>query len=99
MKILRIMINILLIPVLAVITLVQWIAIFLNSISSVIMGILSFIIAATGIVSLLCGISSGRDTLNMLVGAFVIFVIPYVENWFVERIALLRCLISKCIRS
>ena len=44
-------------------------------------------------------LASGQEFLKMMITAFVIFLIPHIGNWLVERIALLRFLIGDFIRS
>ena len=99
MIVLKTIATLLLFPVAAALTLIQWIGIFLNSISGVVMGILSFLFVLTGLASLLFGLASGPEFLKMMITAFVIFLIPHIGNWIVERIALLRFLIGDFIRS
>ncbi len=99
MIVLKLILKIALLPALLAVTLIQWIGIFLNSISGVIMGILSFLFALTGIASLLFGLASGGECLKMLAAAFVIFLIPHIGNWLIERIILIRCMIGEFIRS
>ena len=99
MLILKVIAKIVLLPVLLAAILIQWIGIFLNSISGVFTGILSFIIVLTGIASLLFGLASGPETLKMLIAAFAVFLIPHIGNWLIERIILLRCMIGNFIRS
>jgi hypothetical protein len=77
----------------------MWIGIFLNSISGVVMGVLSFLFVLTGTASLLFGLASGPEFWKMILTAFVIFLIPHIGNWLIERIALLRCLVGDFIRS
>ena len=89
MKLIRLIVKIILLPMAVVLTLVQWIGIFLNSISDMVMGILSFLFVLT----------SGAEFLKMMIAAFVIFLIPHIGNWVVERIAVLRLLIGDFIRS
>ncbi len=60
MIILKIIAKILLLPVIVALTVIQWLGIFLNSISGVILGILAFIFALTGIASLAFGLASAR---------------------------------------
>ncbi|MCR5448352.1 MAG: hypothetical protein K6F23_03055 [Solobacterium sp.] len=89
MKLIRLIVKIILLPMAVVLTLVQWIGIFLNSISGMVMGILSFLFV----------LASGAEFLKMMIAAFVIFLIPHIGNWVVERIAVLRLLIGDFIRS
>jgi len=86
MIVLKIILKILLFPVVAALTLIQWVGIFLNSLSGVILGILAFIFALTGIASLAFGLASGPEALKMMAAGFVIFMIPVVGEWFVGMI-------------
>lgn len=99
MKVIRIILKAALLPVILAVTLIQWAGIFLNSISGVFMGILSFIFALTGIASLLFGLASGGECMRMMVAAFVIFLIPHIGNWLIERVILFRRVIGDFIRS
>ena len=64
MKLIRWIVKIILLPVACVLTLIQWIGIFLNSISGVVMGILSFLFVLTGTASLIFGLASGSEFLK-----------------------------------
>lgn len=99
MLILKVIAKIVLLPVLISVILFQWIGIFLNSLSSVVAGILAFLFVLTGTASLLFGLASGPEFLKMIAAGFVIFLIPHIGNWLIERIILLRCLIGDFIRS
>jgi hypothetical protein len=99
MKLIRWIVKIILLPVACVLTLIQWIGIFLNSISGVVMGILSFLFVLTGTASLLFGLASGPEFWKMIITAFVIFLIPHIGDWMIERITLLRYLVGDFIRS
>ncbi len=88
MSVLRIVAKILLFPVVAALTLIRWIGIFLNSISGVLLGILAFIFTLTGIVSMAFKVASGPEALKMIVIGFVIFMIPVIGEWFVTLLAL-----------
>ena len=99
MKLIRWIVKIILLPVACVLTLIQWIGIFLNSISGVVMGILSFLFVLNGTASLLFGLASGPEFWKMIITAFVIFLIPHIGDWMIERITLLRYLVGDFIRS
>lgn len=86
MILLKIIAKILLIPVIVVLTMVQWAGIFLNSLSGVVLGILAFIFAMTGIASLMFGLASGSEALKMIITGFVIFMVPVLGEWFVTMI-------------
>ena len=99
MFLLKVIGKIILIPVIAIVILIEWVGIFLNSLSCVVTGILSFLFVLTGTASLLFGLASGPEFLRMMAIAFVIFLIPYVGNWFIERIAALRYFLGDYLRS
>ena len=99
MVILKVIVKIILLPVLIAAILLQWIGIFLNGISGVAAGILAFLFVLTGTASLIFGLASGPEFLRMMIIAFVIFLIPHIGNWLIERIILIRCLIDDFIRS
>ena len=96
---LKIIAKILLLPVIVVLTAIQWIGIFLNSISGVILGVLAFIFALTGIASLAFGLASGPEALKMIAAGFVIFMIPTIEGWFVGMITTANAGLRDFIRS
>ena len=88
MFLLKLIGKIILIPIMLALTLIQWIGIFLNSISGVILGILAFIFALTGIASLAFGLASGPEALKMIAVGFVIFTIPIIGEWVVTMISM-----------
>ena len=99
MMLIRWCVKMILLLVAFILMLFQWIGIFLNSISGVVMGILSFLFASTAMASLLFGLASGAEIMKMMAVAIVIFLIPHIGNWMIERIVLLRCVIGDYIRS
>lgn len=99
MIVLKIIAKILLLPVIVALTVIQWIGIFLNSISGVILGILAFIFALTGIASLVCGLASGPEALRMIAIGFVIFMIPVAGEWILTMIEAVHTGLLDFIRS
>ena len=99
MTILKIIAKILLFPVIAVLTLIQWAGIFLNSISGVILGILAFIFALTGIASLAFGLVSGPEALKMIAAGFVIFMVPVIGEVLVTAVTMANDGLRDFIRS
>lgn len=99
MIVLKIIVKILLFPVVAALTLIQWAGIFLNSISGVILGILAFIFALTGIASLAFGLASGPEALKMIAAGFVIFMVQVIGEWFVGIITAANAGLRDFIRS
>lgn len=99
MFLLKLIGKIILIPIMLALTLIQWIGIFLNSISGVILGILAFIFALTGIASLAFGLASSPEALKMIAAGFVIFMVPVVGEWFVGMITAANARLRDFIRS
>lgn len=99
MIVLKIIAKILLFPVVAALTLIQWAGIFLNSISGPILGILAFIFALTGIASLIFGLVSGQEALKMITAGFVVFMVPVIGEWFVTKITAANTGLRGFIRS
>ncbi len=99
MFLLKLIGKIILIPIMLALTLIQWIGIFLNSISGVVLGILAFIFALTGIASLAFGLASGPEALKMIAAGFVIFMIPVIGEWFVGIVTTARTGLRNFIKS
>ena len=99
MFLLKLIGKIILMPIMLALTLIQWIGIFLNSISGVVLGILAFIFALTGMASLIFGLASGLEALKMIVAGFVIFMIPVIGEWFVGMITAANAGLRDFIRS
>ena len=99
MSVLRIIAKILLFPVVIVLALIQWIGIYLNSISEVLLRIMAFIFALTGLASLAFGLASGPEAFKMIVIGFFIFMIPVIGEWFVDMIATTNAGLRRFLRS
>lgn len=98
MRMIRILLKVILFPIIWALTLILWICIFLNSISGLIMGILSLIFALTGIASLLFGLVTSGECLKMMIAAFILFVLPHIGNWLIVEIINFRLLINYLLR-
>ena len=96
---LKIIAKVLLLPVIVVLTAIQWIGIFLNSISGVILGILAFIFALTGIASLAFGLASSPEAFKVIAAGFVIFMVPVIGDWIVSAITAASAILHDFIRS
>ena len=99
MVVLKVIAKILLFPVVVALTVIQWAGIFLNSISGVILGILAFIFALTGIASLAFGLASGSEAIKMIAVGFVIFMMPVAGEWILTMIEALHTALCDYIRS
>ncbi|MCB7320592.1 CD1845 family protein [Lacrimispora sp. 210928-DFI.3.58] len=87
MALIKMFLKLLVLPLIAAVTLIQWVGIFLTQFSTVILNLLAgllFLIAAAG---WMFGIGTGAETLQMLTVAFVVFIIPHIAEWLIIRIA------------
>ena len=87
MFMLKLLLKLILFPVMLAVTLIQWVGIFLMGFSSVIFYILSGIVFLTAILSWAFQIAPGAEVLKMLAIAFVVFIVPHIGEWIVERIS------------
>ena len=99
MIIVKFIIKIALLPVLLLTIIGQWIGAFFTGIASVILGLLSTLAWVVAILSYLMRISSGREALQMMVIAFVAFILPHICSRLTEGIVGLRCSIGNFMRS
>ena len=99
MMIVKLIMKVVLLPVLLLTIIGQWIGAFFTGIASVILGLLSTLAWVVAFLSYLMGISSGREALQMMVIAFVAFILPQICAWLIEGIVGLRCSIGNFMRS
>ncbi|MZT27783.1 hypothetical protein GT642_12660 [Butyricicoccus sp. BIOML-A1] len=99
MALIKIFFKLLALPLIASVTLIQWVGIFLTQFSTVIFNLLAgmmFLIAAAG---WMFGIATGAETLQMLTVAFVVFIIPHIAEWLIIRIAAINYGLRDFIKS
>ena len=99
MALIKIFFKLLVLPLIAAVTLIQWVGIFLTQFSTVIFNLLAglmFLIAAAGFVF---GIGTGTETLQMLTVAFVVFIIPHIAEWLFIRITAINYGLREFIKS
>lgn len=99
MALIKMFLKLLVLPMIAAVTLIQWVGIFLTQFSTVIFNLLAglvFLIAAAG---WMFGIGTGAETLQMLTVAFVVFIIPNIAEWLIIRIAAINYGLRKFIKS
>ncbi|NLT41022.1 MAG: hypothetical protein GXX89_11285 [Clostridiales bacterium] len=87
MILLRLLLKLVLIPVMLAVTLLQWVGIFLTSVSSAIFFILSGIVFLIAVLSWVFQIAPGAEVVKMLAIAFAVFIVPHIGEWIVGRIA------------
>ena len=99
MVFLRLMLKILVLPLIAAVTLIQWAGIFLTQFSSVIFNLLAGLMFLLSVVGWLMGIITGTETMRMLAVGFVVFIIPHIAEWLIVRIAVINCNLRNFLKS
>jgi hypothetical protein len=87
MFLIKLIFKLLALPIVAALTLLQWMGLFLTGFSSIIFNLLAGICFMLAITSYPMGICTGAEVIRILITGFVVYIIPHIANWFIERIA------------
>ena len=79
-KLVKLILTLLTLPLLVVVWLLKWFVTFLHCCSAWIFYLLGSVLLATAVLSFLMKQSQGIEALQMLIGGFVIFMIPQVAG-------------------
>lgn len=93
-KLAKLILTLLTLPLLVVVWLLKWFVMFLYCCSAWIFYLLGSVLFATAVLSFLMKQSQGMEALQMLIGGFVIFMIPQV----VGSVAVFLELVAATIR-
>lgn len=74
-------------PLIALLTLVEWLGIFALDISQFIINKLAALIFFIACCCLLFGKVTFREAAAMFAGSFCVFALPYAAEWILERIS------------
>lgn len=99
MRLLRIIGKILAFPVMLIVTVIQWLFIFLISFSSVIFKVLAGLFLLVAVLSLIFGLATWPEALRAILVGFIVFMIPTIGQGITTLIAVLRKGLSDFIRS
>ena len=99
MALIKIFFKLLALPLIAAVTLIQWVGIFLTQFSTVIFNLLAGLMFLIAVAGWMFGISTGAETLQMLTFAFVVFIIPHIVEWLIIRIATINYGLRDFIKS
>ena len=99
MAMIKIFFKLLVLPLIAVVTLIQWGGIFLTQFSTVIFNLLAGLMFLIAVAGWMFGIGTGSETLQMLTVAFVVFIIPHIAEWLIIRIAAINYGLREFIKS
>ena len=98
-KAIKLTLKTLSLPLIAVITLVQWIGIFLTGLAGGILNVHPVLFDLTAGVAFLMGLASGPEALKMLAVGFVLFILPVIAERIIIGITAIRCNLAEFIRS
>ena len=90
MAVVRFMLKAVLFPVLLIVTLAEWMGIFLTSFASVLFYLFAGLCFILAVFSYLAGISTGPEALRMLVIGFIAFILPHLAAWLIGGIGALK---------
>ena len=99
MALTKIFFKLLVLPLIVAVTLIQWVGIFLTQFSTVIFNLLAGLMFLIAVAGWVFGIATGAETLQMLAVAFVVFIIPYMSEWLIIRIAAINYGLREFIKS
>ncbi len=91
--------KIIAIPLMLVITLVQWFGVFLVGCSAVILNLFAGLCFMLAIFCYLTQISTGSESIQMLITGFVVFMVPVAGEWIIDRIMDINVGLRNFIRS
>lgn len=94
-KLVKLILTLLTLPLLVVVWLLKWFVTFLHCCSAWIFYLLGSVLLATAVLSFLMKQSQGIEALQMLIGGFVIFMIPQVVGSVVVFLELAAAIIRQ----
>ena len=99
MALIKIFFKLLALTMIAAVTLIQWVGIFLTQFSTVIFNPLAGLLFLIAIAGWMFGIGTGTETLQMLTAGFIVFITPRISEWLIIRIAAINYKLRDFIKS
>ena len=99
MALIKMFFKLLVLPLIAAVTLIQWVGIFLTQLSTAIFNLVAGLMFLIAVAGWMFGISTGAETLQMLTVAFVVFIIPHIAEWLIIRITAINYVLHDFIKS
>lgn len=90
MRLLKVIGKILVFPVMLIVTVIQWLFVFLVSFSSVIFYLLAGLFLLVAVLSLIFGVSTWIEALRPALAGFIVFLIPVIGQGVTAIIAVFR---------
>ena len=99
MALIKIFFKLLVLPLIAAVTLIQWVGIFLTQFSTIVFNLLAGLLFLTAVAGLMLGIGTGAEAVQMMTVAFVVFIIPHFAEWLITGIAAVNYRLREFIKS
>ena len=99
MRLIKLFLKMLALPIMMAVTLIQWVGIFLTQFSTIVFNLLAGLIFLIAVAGLMLGIGTGAAVVQMMMIAFVIFIIPHFAEWLLIRIAAVNYRLREFIKS
>ena len=99
MRLIKLFLKMLALPIMMAVTLIQWVGIFLTQFSTVIFNPLAGLLFLIAIAGWMFGIGTGTETLQMLTAGFIAFITPRISEWLINRIAAINYRLRDFIKS
>ena len=99
MRLIKLFLKMLALPIMMAVTLIQWVGIFLTQFSTVIFNPLAGLLFLIAIAGWMFGIGTGTETLQMLTAGFIVYIIPRISEWLIIRIAAINYGLRDFIKS
>lgn len=90
MRLLRIIGKVLVFPIMLIVTVIQWLFVFLISFSSVIFYLLAGLFLLIAVLSLVFGVATWPEALRAVLAGFIVFMIPIIGQGITAIIAVFR---------
>ena len=99
MIIVKMILKIACLPFLLLLSLIKWFFVFVTAVSSVFFITFSVVVFITGVLSYGFGLESGSESFRIIVGGFIIFMLPVMAIWIITGISALQTILSEIIWS
>ena len=99
MIVLKLILKIAILPVVLIVTVIQWFGAFIIGFSSIVFNVFAGLFFLVAVLSFLMGLSAGAEAVKMIVAGFVVFMIPVAGDWIVTAITALNMKLRIFIRS
>ncbi|MDO4648740.1 MAG: hypothetical protein Q4B26_08825 [Eubacteriales bacterium] len=86
MWLIKLPVKIIAIPLVIVVTMIQWFGVFLIGCSAFILNSLAAICLLLAILGYLMQINTGAESIRMIIVGFVVFMVPIVGEWIIEKV-------------